>query len=102
MGFLNLFVKPAPTLMRLPSGSFTVDCSGRVITTTLPSSFPRALVEDIAGHVLQTFREAAAAQLSFTELVIDYSTLKITARELRGGALVFLTPKMTSFQPDPA
>jgi hypothetical protein len=98
---LNLFAKPAPTLLRLPTGSFTVDCSGRVLTATLPSNFPCALVDDIARLVLQTFREASAAQLPFYELTIDYSTLKITARELRGGAWVCLTPKTTSCQPNP-
>ena len=48
MGLLNLFARPAPTLMRLPSGSFTVDRDGRVLTSTLPSSFPASLVKDIA------------------------------------------------------
>jgi len=27
------------------------------------------------------------------ELIIQYSSLKIVARELRGGAIVFLTPQ---------
>ena len=51
MGLLNLFARPAPTLMRLPSGSFTVDRDGRVLTSTLPSSFPAHLVKDIAREV---------------------------------------------------
>ena len=70
MGFLNLFSKPAPTLLRLPSGSFTVDRNGEVITRTLPSSFPQDLVQALAAQVLSAFRDAAAVQLPLAELVI--------------------------------
>ena len=93
MGLLNLFAKAAPTLRRLPSGSFTVDRDGRVLTSTLPSSFPAHLVKDIAREVRAAFSEASAAQLPLAEYVINYSSLKICARELRGGAIVYLTPK---------
>ncbi|HOC57105.1 MAG TPA: hypothetical protein PKI20_15920 [Verrucomicrobiota bacterium] len=93
MGLLKLFAKPAPTLLRLPSGSFTVDREGTVLTGTLPSSFPANVVKDIARQVLATFGEAAAAQLPLAELIINYPSLKISARELRGGAIVFLAPK---------
>jgi hypothetical protein len=96
MGLLNLFAKPAPTLLRLPSGSFTVDREGSVVIGTLPSNFPRSLVKDIGQQVRAAFSEAAAAQLPLTELVINYPSLKIVARELRGGAIVFLTPKTFS------
>lgn len=60
---------------------------------TLPSSFPSDLVQDIARQVRAAFGEAAAAQLPLAELTIHYPSLKITARELRGGAIVFLSPK---------
>ena len=93
MGLLNLFAKPAPTLVRLPSGSFTVGRDGRVLTGTLPSSFPVSLVKDIAQQVRAAFAEADAAQLPLTELVMNYPSLKISARELRGGAIVFLAPR---------
>jgi hypothetical protein len=92
MDFLRFFSKPTPALLRLPSGSFTADRAGRVLTGTLPSSFPPELVSEIAKEVLATFREAAAAQLPLSELIIDYTSLKITAREMRGGAMVFLAP----------
>jgi hypothetical protein len=100
MGFLSRFTKPAPTLVRLPSGSFTVDREGSVLAGTLPSNFPAALVEDIAGQVLAVFRDAAAAQLPLSELVVNYPSLKIAARELRGGAIVFLTPRAASAPPN--
>jgi hypothetical protein len=93
MGFLKRFSKPAPTLLRLPSGSFTVDREGAVVVGTLPSSFPAAMVADIGRQVLDVFRDGAAAQLPLSEIVINYPSLKIAARELRGGAIVYLSPK---------
>ena len=93
MGFLSFFSKSAPTLVGLPSGSFTVDQEGTVLIGTLPSSFPVGLVDDISRQVLAAFHEAASAQLPLSELTINYASLKITARELRGGALVFLSPR---------
>lgn len=93
MGLLNLFSKPEPDLFRLPAGSFTVDRDGTVLMGTLPSNFPGDLIENLAAHILDTFREAAAAQLPLSELIINYPSLRITARELRGGAIVFLSPR---------
>jgi hypothetical protein len=93
MGLLKLFAKPAPTLLRLPSGSFTVDREGCVLMGTLPSSFPASLVKNIAQQVRTAFAEAAAAQLPLAELTITYPSLKITARQLRGGAIVYLAAK---------
>lgn len=93
MGFLNLFSKPAPTLTSLPTGSFTLDRDGEIIVSTVSSSFPTLTVKDIGRRVLNTFREAQAAQLPLAELVIHFGGFKIVARELRGGAIVYLSPK---------
>ncbi|HTI98721.1 MAG TPA: hypothetical protein VL527_07435 [Dongiaceae bacterium] len=93
MGLLNLFPKAPGNLTRLPSGCFTVDRTGEVVASTLPQSFSAELVGEIATQVLATFRDAQAAHLPLTELVVRYASLKITARELRGGAIVFLTPQ---------
>ena len=100
MGFLNVFARPAPTLLRLPSGSFTVDGNGRVLSGTLPSSFPQDLIQEVATQVLNAFREAVEAQLPLSELTVDYPSLRITARDLRGGALIFFAPKAAFNPPD--
>lgn len=93
MGLLSLFSRSAPANpVRLPAGSFTIDPGGRVIASTLPQSFPPNLVREIGQLVLSTFRSAQQANLPLTELIADYSALKLTARELRGGAIVFLAP----------
>ena len=93
MGLLSRFTRSAPTLVKLPSGSFTVDREGCVVVGTLPSSFPASLVNEISKQVLAAFREAAAAQLPLSELMINYPSLRISARELRGGAIVYLSPR---------
>lgn len=94
MGLLKVFNKKKSTkLLRLPSGSFTMDREGAILVKTLPSNFPTAIVEQIGKLVMDAFREANAAQLPLTQININYPNLKISARELRGGAMVFLAPK---------
>jgi hypothetical protein len=93
MGFLTRFSNSASTLLKLPSGSFTVDRQGSVLIATLPSSFPSELVHEIAHDVLEAFKGAESAQLPLSQLVMDYPSLRITARDLRGGAIIFLSPR---------
>ena len=82
--------------MRLPSGSFTLDAHGKIMTSTLPQSFPQSRMREIGEHVLESFRAARQAHLPLTEVIIHYATLKLLARELRGGAIVFLMPQNLS------
>jgi hypothetical protein len=94
MGLLTFFPRP-PTLnlVRLPNGSFTVDRGGKILVSTLPHSFPESWTEEIGKLVVATFRAAQAAQLPLLELVVEYSALRLTARALRQGAIVFLAPQ---------
>jgi hypothetical protein len=93
MGLLSFFNKPAPALTRLPSGSFSVDREGNLLASTVSSSFPADLLVEMAAQVLAAFRESAEANLPLSELHINYPSLTITARELRGGAILFLAPQ---------
>jgi hypothetical protein len=93
MGFLKRFSNSSNSLLKLPSGSFTVDREGSVLVGTLPSSFPTALMSEIGREVLDAFRRAESAQLPLSELIMNYPSLRITARDLRGGAIVFLSPR---------
>jgi len=94
MGFLSRFFKPADTgLVHLPAGSFTMDRDGKIMTSTLPQSFPSEHLRAIGDHVLASFRSAKKAQMPLAEIVIQYSAMKLLARELRGGAIVFLSPQ---------
>ena len=98
MGFLGFGSKSSsaadkPLLIRLPSGSFTIDPTGRVVASTLPGSFPAAIVREISLAVLATFQTARDAQVPLGELIAEFSSLKLTARELRGGAIIFLAPR---------
>jgi len=96
MGLLTLFGKPQAGLLKLPMGSFSVDREGKVLVGTLPSSYPGALIDEIAQTVLTTFRTSETAQLPLSEIIINFPSLKITARELRGGAFIFLSPQQLS------
>jgi hypothetical protein len=80
-------------LKRLPSGTFTVDAEGGVISSTVPQSVPRLLLDEIGRAVVSVFRGAREARAGFGELVVQYAAFKITAREMRGGAIIFLSPK---------
>lgn len=101
MGFLSKLFQPAPArLPRLPSGSFTMDRQGRVIAYTLPQSFPAGQMQEIGREVLEYFRSATQAQMPVRELLVTYPALKLAARELRGGAIVFLMPQtLTKTEP---
>ena len=97
MGLLNIFSKAGNReLMRLPSGSFTIDRKGNILTSTVPRSFPLAHLEKIAREVLTAFRAAQEAEMSLSELIVEYPALKLTAREMKGGAMIFLSPLMPS------
>ena len=96
MGFLKkisrLFRSHA-AVRQLPLGSMTVDRDGQVITSTVSSTYPKALLREIGRDVLSLFREARTAQLPLSEVSIHFGSLRITARELRGGAIIFLFPQ---------
>jgi len=47
---------------------------------------------EIGKEVLRIFASAQEADLALNDLRLDFSGLNITARELRGGALIFLLP----------
>jgi len=101
MGLLSRFFKPAETaLVHLPAGSFTLDREGQVMTSTLPQSFPSDHLKAIGSQVLASFRSAKKAQLPLTEITIHYSALKLLARELGSGAIVFLMPQSLNKQPN--
>jgi len=94
MGILNLFSKKSESKVnRLPSGSFTVDSLGQILVSTVLQDYPRPLLTEIGRCALHTFRSARGARLPLTEFVVHYAAFKVTARELRGGAIVFLTPR---------
>jgi hypothetical protein len=94
MGLLKPFSRQQKSLRpeRLPSGCFTVHRGGELVASTLPSSFPETTILEIGRNVLEIFRSAQTINLALTDLHLNFNGLTITARELRGGALVFLQP----------
>lgn len=95
MGLLSsIFARDTHSgLAVLPSGSFTIDRDGRMLASTLGGTFSNDIIQEIGTRVLQAFRLAHQAQMPLTEVTIQYSALKILARELRGGAIIFMSPQ---------
>jgi hypothetical protein len=96
MGFLkklSRLFRSRAGIRQLPLGSLTVDRDGHVVTSTVSSAYPKALLREIGRDVLVLFREARSAQMPMAEVSIHFGSLRITARELRGGAIIFLFPQ---------
>ena len=96
MGFLDKIFKPgARGPQPLPSGSFTVDRNGEILFSTISSDFSALRLREISATVLKAFEEAKSANLALTEVVLNFGALAIKAREMRGGAMIFLSPRPT-------
>ena len=92
MGILSKDKAAKPEVKRLPTGSFTVDSKGQIVSSTVPQSVPVAVVRAIGQRIVGIFAGARRAQLPFSEMVVQYAAYRITAREMRGGAIIFLSP----------
>jgi hypothetical protein len=98
MGILKkIFGGGAAGVQQLPAGTVTVDRQGRIVTSTVSSAFPHQLLEAVAHDVLELFREARTAQIPLAEVSLHFASLRVTARELRGGAIIFLFPQTALF-----
>ena len=94
MGLLNIFrAQQTQAPPPLPSGSYTVDRSGKVVTRTISSAIAAETLEIISAQVLQAFKDAKQADLNITEFSVTMGAMNIKARELRGGAIIFLSPR---------
>jgi hypothetical protein len=101
MGILNNIkraVRGRAEVKQLPVGSITVNHDGLVVTSTVASAYPKALLGEIGREILIVFREARSAQVPLAEVSLHFGSLLITARELRGGAVIFLLPQSTLSQ----
>jgi len=100
MGFLKRFFRGRAGVQQLPTGTITVDRNGHIITSTVSSAYPKNFMRDIGRDVVQLFIEARTAQMPLAEISLQFGSLHITARELRGGAIIFLFPQ-TALLPTP-
>ena len=104
MGFLKkLLFGGQAAVQQLPTGTITVDRQAHIITSTVSSAYPKNMLQGIGRDVLELFRAARAAQMPLAEVSLHFGSLRITARELRGGAIIFLFPQTALFPtPTPA
>lgn len=99
MGLLKNIFGSRAAVSQLPSGSLTVDRAGKIVSSTVSSAYPEELLHAVSKEVLALLREARSAQMPLAEVSIHFASLRITARELRGGAIIFLFPQ-TALSPN--
>ncbi len=97
MGFLKKLFGGLAAVQQLPTGTITVDRQGNIVTSTVSSAFSKRLLKDIAHDVMELINEARLAQMPLAEVSLSFGSLRITARELRGGAIIFLLPQAALF-----
>jgi CheY-like chemotaxis protein len=78
---------------QFPCGSYTVTSTGKIAVSTLPSSFPRVIMEVIGKVFLSTLGSATDLGCPLTELAADFPSVEVRARVVEGGAIIFITPQ---------
>lgn len=96
MGFLGLFEQTAKSPLKMPTGCFSLSAEGAIVSSTISSGFPKSIIQEIGDLILHTFHEAHKTGFGLHEITVHYASLRITARDLHGGALVFLNPRLMS------
>jgi hypothetical protein len=76
-----------------PCGNYSVTVAGQVVDSTMPSSFPRVVMEVIAKVILHAFSGARDLENPLTEIAADFRGLEIRARDTDHGAIIFITPQ---------
>ena len=91
---MNPFTKNTPMgPARFPRGSYTLSSQGKIVVSTLPASFSKERMIEIGKVILNTLASAREIGAPFTELAADFAGLEIRARDLSGGAIIFITPQ---------
>ena len=93
MDFLKKFFSSPAEVKQLPSGTITVDRAGQIVSSTVTSAYPADLLQAISREELALLHEARVAQMPLSEVSLHFASLRVTARELRGGAIIFLFPQ---------
>ena len=101
MGILKrIFAGSHAAVQQLPAGTVTVDRQGNIVTSTVSAAYPGNLLHSLGRDVLELFREARTAQMPLSEVSLHFGSMRITARELRGGAIIFLYPQTATTRHD--
>lgn len=76
----------------IPRGAFTYDSAGGILV----GSVPQAWMEEFGPMLVKTLRKAfgvaAEKGLILNEIALYYAGVRIVARDLRGGGIVYLLP----------
>jgi hypothetical protein len=89
----HFFIKPFKRqLVQPPAGSFLIDVTGQVFSSTLPPTFPSEHVKFIGLKILAVFTDAVKNGLGIREISVKFEKFKFQARHLPSGALIYLIP----------
>lgn len=76
----------------IPQGAFTYDSAGSILV----GSVPMAWLDEFGPYLVKTFRKAFAAAeekgLPLTEIALHYGGARLTAKDLRGGGIIYIFP----------
>ena len=86
-------VAAAPT-EAVVSGSLAVNRAGHLVASTLPSVIPPEVVNQTGRTLLGVFAGSRKIGAPLHHMTIRYNGVSIVATELRGGALIFLNPRL--------
>lgn len=99
MGVLDKLLRRTPLVpKKIPAGSFVISRSGRVLVSTFPQKVPQSVLVAVGGVVLRAFSKGEEMGMRLDHLEALYGAMRITARRLHSGALVFLLPQ-SPFEP---
>ena len=87
------FIKPFKgQLVQPPAGSFLIDGTGQIFSSTLPRTFPKEHIKFIGQKILAVFTDAVKAGMQLKEISVKYDQFRFQARHLPSGALIYLIP----------
>ncbi len=76
----------------IPRGAFTYDSEGDILI----GSVPTAWLEEFGPYLVKAFRKAFSSAeekgLPLTEIALHYGGARLTAKDLRGGGIVYVFP----------
>lgn len=77
----------------IPQGAFTYDSEGRILVGTLPIAWLESFGPALVKAFRRSFASAEEKGFPLHEIALHYGGARITAKDLRGGAIVFVSPK---------
>ncbi len=76
----------------IPQGAFTYDSAGGIVVGSVPTDWLEAYGPQLVSVFRKAFTSAEQKGLPLAEIALHYAGARITARDLRGGGIVYVFP----------